>query len=163
MAEKIAPQLFNGVLESATRTTIFLDAAYPGIFDLLHLTWFDHLVVHTSDIGGPQSLHPDIPQRTGELLVRRTLVEDGLRLGRRLHLIDDVLTAAGVFYRASDEAAAFVESLRSDYARELKSRALWLAQFAASMHGDALERMISDRIGQWAVEFQGETSVAQNG
>jgi hypothetical protein len=80
--------LFNSSLETGVRAVVVLDAAFPRAFDLSQLTWLDHLVVHTADIGGPDSLHPDIPQRTGELLVRRRLVEDGLTLMRRLHLVD---------------------------------------------------------------------------
>ena len=70
--------LFNSSLETGVRSAVILDATFPRAFDLSQLTWLDHLVVHTADIGGPDSLHPDIPQRTGELLVRRRLVEDRL-------------------------------------------------------------------------------------
>src|SRR5262249_33589094 len=84
------PILFNGALDTGVRSVIVLDAAHPRTFDIAKLTWCDHLVVHTADINGPPSLHPDIPQRTGELLVRRRLVEDGVNLMRRLHLIDAV-------------------------------------------------------------------------
>ena len=80
--------LFNSVLETGVRSVVILNAAHPFSFDLLHLTWFDHLVVHTADVGGPESLHPDLPQRSGELLVRRRLVEDGVTMMRRLHLVD---------------------------------------------------------------------------
>jgi len=45
--------LFNGALETGVRAVIVLDAAYPRCFDLARLTWCDHLVVHTADIGGP--------------------------------------------------------------------------------------------------------------
>jgi len=65
-------RLFNSHLETGTRALIILDAAYPRTMDLTRLTWFDHLVVHTEDIGGPQSLHPPLSSRTGELLVMRT-------------------------------------------------------------------------------------------
>ena len=68
--------LFNSQLETGTRAMVILNAAYPLALDLARLTWFDHLVVHTEDIGGPPSLHPALPGRTGELLVRRRLVED---------------------------------------------------------------------------------------
>ena len=50
--------LFNSTLETGVRSVVILDALHPRAFDLAHLTWFDHLVVHTSDIGGPGSLHP---------------------------------------------------------------------------------------------------------
>lgn len=50
--------LFNSPLETGVRAVVVLNAAYPKAFDLSQVTWFDHLVVHTSDIGGPKSLHP---------------------------------------------------------------------------------------------------------
>ena len=98
------PPLFNSPLETGVRATIVLDATHPRAFDLAHVTWLDHLVVHTADIGGPTSLHPDIPQRTGELLVRRRLVEDGLNMMRRLHLIEAKIVEQGIVYQASEEA-----------------------------------------------------------
>jgi hypothetical protein len=150
------PPLFNSALETGVRAVVVLDAAYPQAFDLSQLTWLDHLVVHTADIGGPQSLHPDIPQRTGELLVRRRLVEDGLDLMRRLHLVDTDTSEAGIVYTAREEASAFVESLRSSYARELRTRAEWLAGYLNTISRDELAKLVSDRIGRWAVEFQGE-------
>jgi hypothetical protein len=150
------PPLFNSSLETGVRSVVVLDAAFPRAFDLSQLTWLDHLVVHTADIGGPVSLHPDIPQRTGELLVRRRLVEDGLNLMRRLHLVDSDTTDDGIVYSAREEASAFVDSLRSVYARELRQRAEWLAQYLTKTSRDELAQLISDRIGRWAVEFQGE-------
>lgn len=148
--------LFNSALETGVRAVIILDAAYPRAFDLAHLTWCDHLVVHTSDIDGPESLHPDIPQRTGELLVRRRIVEDGVKLMRRLHMIEAEVGDHGIAYRASEDASAFVEALRSEYSNELKQRAVWLASFLKKQSDSGLANLISERIGRWTVEFQGE-------
>src|SRR5712675_1830185 len=140
--------LFNSPMETGVRATIVLDAVYPRAFDLARLTWLDHLVVHTADIGGPVSLHPDILQRTGELLVRRRLVEDGLNLMRRLHLIHSATTDNGIVYTAMEDASVFVESMRSNYARELRRRAQWLANYVNTMSPDDLAKLIADRIGR---------------
>jgi hypothetical protein len=150
-------QLFNSALETGVRALVILNAAFPRAFDLAQLTWFDHLVVHTADVGGPQSLHPDLPQRTGELLVRRRVVEDGVHLMLRLHLINAAVDETGVAYQASDDAAAFVETMQTSYALGLKSRAEWLAQKLEEFTSEQLEELIADKIGRWAVEFQGET------
>jgi hypothetical protein len=152
--------LFNGSLETGVRAVVLLDAAYPRSFDLARLTWCDHLVVHTADIEGPPSLHPDIPQRTGELLVRRRLVEEGVNLMRRLHMINASVCPQGIVFQAGEEASAFVDSLRSGYARELKLRAAWLINYLAEISDDAMAALIADRIGRWAVEFQGEVGPA---
>jgi hypothetical protein len=150
--------LFNSTLETGVRAVVVLDALHPRSFDLAHLTWFDHLVVHTNDIGGLQSLHPDIPQRTGELLVRRRLVEDGIKLMRRLHMIEANVDESGISYRASEDASAFVEALRTEYSTNLKECAIWLASFVGRTSDPDLAQLISARIGRWAVEFQGEAS-----
>ncbi|KAB2675547.1 hypothetical protein F9K85_14320 [Brucella tritici] len=148
--------LFNSALETGVRALVVLNAAFPRVFDLAQLTWFDHLVVHTADVGGPQSLHPDLPQRTGELLVRRRLVEEGVQLMRRLHMINAIADDNGIAYQASDDASALVETMHAPYALELKSRAEWLAQKLDELTGDQLSDLIAEKIGRWAVEFQGE-------
>jgi hypothetical protein len=146
--------LFNSPLETGVRAVIVLDATFPRCFDLAHLTWFDHLVVHTGDIGGPASLHPDIPQRTGELLVRRRLVDEGLNLTRRVHLVDAHITEHGIVYQAREEASAFTESLRSVCAPGLKERASWLADYLSRISDAEIEVLIARRIDRWAVELR---------
>jgi hypothetical protein len=150
------PPLFNSALETGVRALMVLNAAFPRMFDLAQLTWFDHLVVHTADIGGPKSLHPDLPQRTGELLVRRRVVEEGVQLMRHLHMINAIADENGIAYQASEDASALIETMHTPYAIELKSRAEWLAQKLNELSGDRLANLIAEKIGRWAVEFQGE-------
>lgn len=157
MAKPIDTLLFNSHLETGMRAVVVLNAAYPRAFDLSQLTWFDHLVVHTSDIGGPKSLHPDVPHRSGELLVRRRLIEESLTLMRRLHLIDVVADERGFVYQASDEAYSFVELMRSKYACELKERAIWLSENVCGLEENKMEKLIVDKLGRWNVEFQHES------
>jgi len=151
--------LYNSQLETGTRAMVILEAAYPCAFDLARLTWFDHLVVHTKDVGGPESLHPALPGRTGELLVRRRLVEDSMSLMRRLHLIEVVHDENGIAYRASDDASAFVSLLTTKYAQELKDRARWLIAELGDLDEAQLTQRVADQIGRWSVEFQGEDSL----
>jgi hypothetical protein len=157
--EKVS--LFNSPLETGVRALFVLNAAHPKSFDLTQMTWFDHLVVHTGDIGGLESLHPDVPHRSGELLVRRRLIEEGLTLMRRLHLVDVLANEQGIFYQASDEAPAFIELMRSNYAVNLRARAQWLAENVCNLDGERMRRLIREKIGRWNVEFQGEIGPQQ--
>ena len=150
------PALFNSPLETGIRTLVILDAAYPRAFDLTELTWLDHLVVHTADIGGPASLHPDLPHRSGELLVRRPIVEQGLVLMRRQHLVVLERTGCGHVYRAGDEGTDIVGHLRSEYARALRVRARWLVAHIANMDTAELKRLVKQKIGRWSIEFQAQ-------
>lgn len=148
--------LFNSKLETGTRAVIVLDAAYPRALDLARLTWFDHLVVHTGDAGGPPSLHPALPERTGELLVRRRLVEDSLTLMRRVHLVDAVADENGVSFRASDEAAPFVDLMRTEYAQALKVCAKWLVGQFADLSAEDLAQRVEHQLDRWSVEFSSD-------
>jgi hypothetical protein len=149
-------RLFNSALETGIRALIILNAAHPKMFDLSRLIWFDHLVVHTGYIGGPESLHPDLPHRGGELLVRRTIIEQSLSLMRRLHLVNVVANDNGILYQASDEAYPFIELMRSPYTQNLKDRATWLAENICTMDDIGIRQLVSEKIGRWGVEFQNE-------
>ena len=150
------PLLFNSPLETGVRSVVLLNAAAPHAYDLTHLTWLDHLVVHTGDLDGPPSLHPDIPQRAGELVVRRQIVEEGLRLMSRLHMIERRYTDDGVLYATREEASLFVQLVRSPYGRTLKDRAAWLIDYVTSSDQEFLANLIKEKVGRWTVEFQGE-------
>ncbi|MGU3420839.1 ABC-three component system middle component 2 [Methylobacterium sp. D54C] len=156
MTHVLGTELFNSPLETGVRSVVILNSAFPRAFDLKELTWLDHLVVHTGDISGPRSLHPTVPHRDGELLVRRALVEQGLMLMRSLHLIEAKYGEAGIVYAALDQAAPFVKLIRTEYGKTLKSRATWLVAYLEERGGEHLHEVITEKIGRWSVEFQGE-------
>lgn len=139
-----------------------LEAFYPRRCDLLEVTWLDHLVVHTGDLewhDAPESLHPDLPHRAGELLVRRQLVERSLRLMQRMHLIDECETEAGIEFCASEDAPSYVDLLQAPYSNALKARAKWMAEHFSSLPNDALRQLIESRIGRWTAEFSADETL----
>lgn len=149
------PHLFNSALETGIRALVLLEAFHPRRCDLTEMTWLDHLVVHTEDIGedAPVSLHPDLPNRTGELFVRRRLVEHSLRLMQRLHLVDVEDTEDGIVFSASEEAPSFLDLLQAPYTVELKRRAQWMAYRFAELSTGEIKAVVEERIGRWTSEF----------
>ena len=153
---------FNSTLETGIRALVVLEAFYPRCCDLIEMTWFDHLVVHTGDLdvhNVPESLHPDLPNRTGELLVRRQLVERSLRMMQQMHLVDVIETKAGIEFRASEEAPSYLDLLQAPYSLALKQRAKWMANYFSGLETAEIRTLIDSRIGRWVAEFQvAETS-----
>lgn len=153
--------LFNSPLESAIRSVVLLDALYPLKVDLSELTWLHYLLVHSADADGPPSLHPDIPQRGGELKVNRKTVELGLAVLRRMHYADLVVDDAGMRYEATDFAAAFVELLHASYTESMKERAAWIAVQVRERGLASLEEALRASVGRWTTEFaQPQTPIA---
>jgi hypothetical protein len=150
---------FNSTLETGIRALVMLEAFYPRRCDLLEITWLDHLVVHTGDLDGqnvPESLHPDLPNRAGELLVRRQLVERSLRLMQQVHLVDVFETEAGIEFSASEDAPSYLDLLQAPYSIALKKRAKWMAERFAGMETAQIRELIEVRIGRWTAEFRTE-------
>ncbi len=148
---------FNSTLETGIRALVVLEAFHPRRCDLIEMTWLDHLVVHTGDLEGqdaPESLHPDLPNRAGELLVRRQLVERGLRLMQQVHLVEVFETEAGIEFCASEEAPSYLDLLKAPYSLALKQRAQWMAYRFAGLEISEMRELIESKIGRWTAEFR---------
>ena len=78
--ERRRTRIFNTPFETGLRSAVVLTACYSDTLGLNRLVVFDHLVVHTEDVGGPESMHPKNRSRAAEILVRRSLVQSGLSL-----------------------------------------------------------------------------------
>ncbi len=148
------PATFNGPLEAGVRAVAVLGAAYPRAFDLQRLIAFDYLLVHTGDIGGPDSLHPPAPLQSAELLVRRKLVEQALLLMMTRDLVEREAHPDGLRYRAGENAAPFLEALQSDYLKALKQRAAWLVHALADRSEAKFRAVMRRFFDRWVEEFQ---------
>lgn len=149
----MATSPFNSALETGLRALAVLTATYPSPADLQRLMTYDYLLVHSADAGGPESLHPGIPQRNGELLVRHTIVQNGLFLLLSRSLIDRLPTENGIEYRATDLAQPFLDQLGSSYTHALRERADWIATTFAEMSNDDLRTFIKTHFEEWTAEF----------
>jgi hypothetical protein len=148
------PATFNGPLEAGVRAVTVLGAAYPRPFDLQRLVAFDYLLVHTADIGGPESLHPLAPLQPAEFLVRRKLVEGAVLLMMTRDLIRREAHTNGLQYSAGDNATPFLEALQTHYLVAMKERAAWLVN-ALGDHSETQFRTVMRRFfGRWVEEFQ---------
>ena len=155
MSQATAPLTpFNSPIETGVRALILLAESYPEKLDLQRILEFDYLMVHSGDVGGPPSLHPALPLRSGELLVRRRLIERGLLLMMSRGLIKRVATESGLSYQADDNAGPFLDALSADYLNELKQRSAWVLSTFGHMSDADIREALSKIYDQWTREFQ---------
>ena len=150
------PRIFNTPFETGLRSVIILTACYPDRLGLHRLVVFDHLIVHTADIGGPKSMHPEDRSRAAEVLVRRGLVDSGLSLMETRGLITRTATPYGFRYKAGEDAGSFVDLLTTNYSEALKERADWLVDNILPLTDDALAGLVHSRMDEWEPEFQSD-------
>jgi hypothetical protein len=156
---KLTP--FNSALETGIRALTVLAEAYPAALDTQRLVYFDYLVVHSGDAGGPDSLHPNTPLRSGELLVRRGLIERGvlLMIGRKL--AERRLVPEGIVFAATEEASPFLDCLQSTYSKYLRDRARWAMESFGAFDDAQLKFYFDTNFERWTREFQSTASFAE--
>ena len=151
---------FNTPLECGLRTLFVLNAAKGKPSDLQRLVSYDYLLVHSGDIpDGPPSLHPAVPFRGTELLVKRDLVRSGLNQMFSRELLLKNFDQSGITYRATALTTAFVELLGSDYAKALRYRSEWIESNFGSYSDSELNAFMSANVGRWGAEFERLTAL----
>lgn len=145
--------IFNSEFEAGLRALILLTTTFPNSLDLHRLVQFEYLMVHSGDVGGPESLHPPVPLRSGELLVRRRLLEQGIQLMMSRGLIERLIKSSGIEYLATDNAAPFVNALTAPYALKLIHRARWVSKKFSDIAPSKLTTIMRSFFEHWTTEF----------
>ena len=156
-AEKSGPSPgpFNSALESSLRALCLLYEAFPDAYDTQRLVFFDYLVVHSGDVeDGPESLHPATPFRSNEWVVRRRLVDQGLRLLMQRGLVRPEFHDTGILFSASEAAGAFVACLSEGYTEQLRERAKWVISTFGLTEEAELNDYFTRHLDRWGAEFE---------
>lgn len=152
----------NSPLEVGIRVLMILAEAFPADLDLNRLVLLDHGLLHSADLGGPDSLHPPLPIRAGELGVKRRTIEDGLEAMTRAGLVQMYVSDDGFRFQASESAEGFVNLLSSNYAVALHDRASWVVGHFDDLSEATLRREMRTIFAHWSEEFE-PSDVAENG
>lgn len=147
-------QLLNSPFEIGIRVVALLTSLYPERADLSRIVLLDHVVLHSSDFAGASSLHPGIPGRVGELGVKRKLIREGVTIMGMRGMISRELTTAGIYYRASDDARPFLDSMDAVYLGHLRARCAWATDMFGGLDDDDIRTRLAVVFGSWAEEFE---------
>jgi hypothetical protein len=137
-----------------------LSAAGGKPADLQRLISYDYLLVHSGDIpDGPASLHPAVPFRGSELLVKRDVLSAGLNQMFSRELLKKTFDSDGITYRSTELTGAFLALMRSAYAMALRKRALWVIDNFGCLDSKDLSGFMTASIGRWGAEFDRLTAI----
>lgn len=148
---------FNNSIETGLRILAILDASFPEAFDISKLVYLDYIVVHSGDIDSAvSSLHPPVPYRSGEIQVRRTIIETGLELFVSKGLINKRYSNQGILYEASETSTPFLELLGESYSLKLLELAKWLAKKYILLSDEELKSLLLEKLSNQRDEFNFE-------
>lgn len=144
----------NSPLEVGLRVLMILVEAFPAHLDVNRLVLLDHGLLHSADLDGPESLHPPIPVRVGELGVKRQHIEAGLQVMIRAGLAEMSAEDSGIEFWASETTESFLRLLESDYALALHDRAHWVVQELGAIDDSRLRERMREVSSHWSEEFE---------
>lgn len=143
----------NGPLEVGLRVLMLLREAFPQHLDLNQLVLLDHSLLHSADLGGPESLSPAVPIRAGELGMKREAIEAGLEVMIRANLAVAGVGSSGVEFWASENADSFTGLLETRHAAELDRRATWVVGHFGTLDEQSLRTGLASVAMHWSEEF----------
>lgn len=149
-------QPLNSPLELGLRALVVLTAAFPRSLDLDRLVLMDYCLLHSADLDGPSSVLPAVPSRSGELGIKRTVLDHGVQLMTRAGMVDLVTTAEGMTYRASEEATPFLRLLDAPFLVSLGEVATWAVGEFGDLSTDQVRDQLRTVSESWVAEFAWE-------
>jgi hypothetical protein len=155
MNQQLPVILFNGAVEMGLRCLAILNEAFPSAYSLQKLVVFDYLTVHSDDApGGPTGLHPQTPNRGGEILIRRDKLREGLMLYQSRGLIEQRFEQSGLYFVATDRSGGFLDALDAEYVEFLRLRAGWVIDRFGGLSDKDLGEFVHEHIESWGAEFE---------
>lgn len=147
-------------MESGLRSLTLLVAGYPTHYDLERLVIYDYLLVHSGDIeNGPKSMHPDTPHRSGEVLIKRPIIEGGLKNMIAKGLIGATYSESGITYSATEVSSPFLDSLQTSYTLNMIRIADWVIEVFGEYEIQELKELVNGNLNVWGSEFLNESTV----
>jgi hypothetical protein len=145
---------FNNSVESGLRVLTILNESFPKSFDLQNLVYLEYLTIHSADIDKTtQSLHPAVPYRSGEIMVRSSIIEEGLKLFIIKKLIEKQYNTNGIEYKATENAMPFLESLEENYSIKLQEKANWAIGKYSKHTKQELKNLMNPKLSEIDNEF----------
>ena len=125
MMDLIEKTTLNTPVELGTRTSLILTALEKKM-SLDDLVLLDYALLYSGEFGGPENLHPALPNHIAEIGHRREYLPHSLTFFAKRGLISVHVEETGYYYSANSQTLNFVSCLKSSYYRKAWTRLNWL-------------------------------------
>lgn len=147
-------KIFNSPEEVGVRILFILDICGKRMSSQ-RIMYYDYFALHLNDIDNKyESLHPDNPNHSSEIAVRRILVNDGLNLMVSKGLVNIKYSKTGIYYQRNQITASFVALFQNGYVERLKEYIEVVDEKFSDYSDKQIYNFIDRNIGYWVGEFE---------
>lgn len=128
------------------------------------IMYYDYFALHLCDIDRSyESLHPDNPNHSSEIAIRRKFINEGINLMISKGLLSIKYTQTGIYYVHNNITDKFLEMFDNEYVEKLK-RCIFIVNEKFSSYSDKqIYKYIDKNIGSWVGEFERNSYVGGRG
>lgn len=145
-------RLFNNEIEMGLRILLILKCSYPNSLDKEMINYYSYFSLHTNDIGELDSLHPDVPNRYGELSVKMDLIQQTIGMLVSKGLVSHVHNKSGIEYIATEKTTPFLDNLTEEYFEMLKGKVEWVTKHFESYSNEEIRLFVNENKYTWGSE-----------
>jgi len=147
-------KIFNSSEEVGVRILFILDVCGKRMSSQ-RIMYYDYFALHLNDIDDAyESLHPDNPNHSSEIAVRRVLVNKGLNLMISKGLVSIKYSKTGIYYQKNQLTTSFIDLFQNGYVERLKKN-IEAVEVKFSYYSDKqIYKYIDKNIGSWVGEFE---------
>ncbi len=154
MTNKI--KIFNSPEEVGVRILFILSICNKRMSSQ-RIMYYDYFILHLNDIDSMyESLHPDNPNHSSEIAVKRDIINRSLQLMISKGLLDIKYTKTGIYYQKNTITDAFLQMFKNGYVDKLKQNINVVSERFEKYSDGQIYRYIDKNIGSWSGEFEKE-------
>lgn len=154
--------VFNSPLEIGFRILFILQGIFPREIDLNRLVIYDYFLLNSADFpNGPKSLHPPIPHRSSQIIIKPLIIKEAIALMRSKELIEIIFSVEGIKYKANDLTSKFIELQESEYSQKLIELSNWISSQFGEYDDEKLKILVENNIPNWGNEFVYESLIRE--
>lgn len=110
---------------------------------------------------GPKSLHPPIPHRSSQIIIKPMIIKDAMTLMKSKELIDIIFSVDGIKYKANRLTEKFIELQENEYSHKLNMISEWINKQFGEYSDDRLKTIVDNNIPNWGGEFIYESYIRE--
>ena len=145
--------IFNNEIEMGLRILVILKRIYPNSLDKEMINYYSYFCLHSKDIGDSDSLHPDVPNRFGELSVKMKIIHRSIKILILKGLVKQVYIKSGVEYKATEDTTPFLDNLTENYFKELTQKAEWVCHKIGRLSTKEIKYYVNENKYKWGSEL----------
>jgi hypothetical protein len=150
-------RLFNSPVELGLRCLFVLSKFQDEMLSIDKLIYLDYFLIHAGDVSKDQkSIHPKYPFRSTEIVVKREILANALKLLISKELVRISFTSNGIQYSLTEIGKKALEYFESNYEKRISEVSDWLYETYKNFSENQLSELINNNIQKWGGEFSNE-------